>query len=78
MYSEAFDCDPHRTENISTNPAWFITKHLMKVTLRKKSLPAFMLMEAKTQEPKEWLQSLLLFDKELSPQLDKALMNWET
>lgn len=37
-----------------------------------------MLMEAKTQEPKEWLQSLLLFDKELSPQLGKALMSWET
>lgn len=61
-----------------TNLAWCITKHLMKVTLRKKSLPAYMLMEAKTQEPKEWLQSLLLFDKELSPQLAKTLMNWET
>ena len=37
-----------------------------------------MLMEVKTQEPKEWLQSLLLFDKELSPQLAKTLMSWET
>lgn len=37
-----------------------------------------MLMETKTQEPEEWLQSLLLFDKELSPQLGKALMSWET
>lgn len=44
---------------------------------KKKRLPAFMPMEVKTQEPKKWLQSLLLFDKELSPQLGKALMSWE-
>ena len=61
-----------------TNLAWCITKHLMKVTLRKKK--GFLHLcwwKWKTQEPKKWLQSLLLFDKELSPQLGKALMSWE-